>query len=348
MGYICHVNHAQWHLRINVKTREQLPDCLFIDEHWEMVLCLVTAAEFSMITGMILSGFKSPRPTSWQCFEHCYWSLRQSRPICFSDTCFLTVGTTGMKWQICNCISESCPSPKERQHIIHRSQKLGVLAHAAELLLTHPIRAAPHLSTAFVSLLQFKIRSFHLKSLNHYYSHTFKQFVSEFAFINFFQNIRHSNSTQNIVFSKFWYPQSEDYTFFYGIFTNKHYSSLKNKEVNESQEWAYWLALQSCKSGHACHSLEVSPMCWTVASRAVQARRECGVARLTGAAPSWAASSWAAMTAIKIHQLSCELPFECRTWPTLSVWGWVAHDGTFPSVDCWVQTRVNNRTLKGC
>lgn len=206
MGYICHVNHAQWHLRINVKTREQLPDCLFIDEHWEMVLCLVTAAEFSMITGMILSGFKSPRPTSWQCFEHCYWSLRQSRPICFSDTCFLTVGTTGMKWQICNCISESCPSPKERQHIIHRSQKLGVLAHAAELLLTHPIRAAPHLSTAFVSLLHFKIRSFHLKSLNHYYSHTFKQFVSEFAFINFFQNIRHSNSTQNIVFFKILVP----------------------------------------------------------------------------------------------------------------------------------------------
>lgn len=37
-----------------------------------MVLCLVTAAEFSMITGMILSGFKSPRPTSWQCSEHCY------------------------------------------------------------------------------------------------------------------------------------------------------------------------------------------------------------------------------------------------------------------------------------
>lgn len=112
MGSICHVNHAQWHLRINVKTREQLPDYLFIDEHWETVLCLVTAAEFSMITGMILSGFKSPRPTSWQCSEHCYWSLRQSRPICFSDTCFLTAGTTGMKWQICNCLSESCPSPQ--------------------------------------------------------------------------------------------------------------------------------------------------------------------------------------------------------------------------------------------
>lgn len=32
----------------------------------------------------------------------------------------------------------------------------------------------------------------------------------------------------------------------------------------------------------------------------------------------------------------------------LSVWGRVAHDSAFPSVDCWVQTRVNIRTLKSC
>lgn len=55
-------------------------------------------------------------------------------------------------------------------------------------------------------------------------------------------------------------------------------------------------------------------MCWTVTPRAVKARGGGGVTRL---ATSWTASPWTAATrATKIQQLSCDLPFQCRTWPT--------------------------------
>lgn len=58
-------------------------------------------------------------------------------------------------------------------------------------------------------------------------------------------------------------------------------------------------------------------MCRTVTPRAVKARGGGGVTRLAGAATSWTASPWtAAMRATKIQQLSCDLPFQCRTWPT--------------------------------
>lgn len=105
----------------------------------------------------------------------------------------------------CHCISESWYHPKNEntQSFWETGCAYRYCRPAADTVGSQP-QLEQHLtclSAAFVSLIYSKTRSFLLKSLHRYYSHTFKQLGSEFAFINFFQNSRNLNFTRNSIYS---------------------------------------------------------------------------------------------------------------------------------------------------